>query len=243
MPFDNLRDDVRRWGIVKSVYVRVMRLAETCLRFRLFVVHARELNPAAPEDDLPPGCVARVMLESELIEFSRDPMLGLSADSIRRAIARGDVCFGYLERGKLVSYTWVATQPTPAEAGLWVRFGDGHSYGYKALTLPSHRGRHLLECLVHLTDRWQTSHGCRYNIDYIHTGNLPSIVADRRYGNRPIGYAGYVRGFRRVIPFRTRGAKARGFEFFVPSRAIIDTSSATRPTRRGSPRLTPKSAD
>ena len=230
MSFENLRADIRRWGVVKSVYLRVMRRAEKFLRFRLFVVHARALDPDAPEDELPPGCSTRLILEPELIEFSRDPMLSLSPDSIRKAIARGDLCFGYLERGKLVSYTWIATKPTPAEAGLWVRFSDGHSYGYKGLTLPSHRGRHLPECLVHLTDRWQTAHGCRYNIDYIHTLNLPSIAADRRYGNRPIGYAGYVRGFRRVIPFRSRGAKARGFEFFVPT---PDMDNPPDPTQQG----------
>jgi hypothetical protein len=217
MQFENFREDVRRWGLTKSLYLRVMRRLEKYLGFRLFVIHSRPLDPNAPQDVIPDDCSARVLEEQELVQFSRNPDLGLSEDFVAKASARGDVCFGYLERGSLVSYVWVGSKPTPAEVGLWVQFGEGHSYGYKALTLPSHRGRHLQECLTHLSDRWLTSHGYRYNIDYIHTLNLPSIVADRRYGNRPIGYAGYVRWFGRTLAFRTPGVKARGFRFFIPT--------------------------
>ncbi len=217
MYLDNFRQDLRRWGWTKSLYVRVIRRAEKYLGFRLFVVHTRPLDPNAPANPVPSGCVVRALGVQELIQFARDPRLGMTADSIRAATGRGDICFGYLEHGVLVAYAWIATKATPAEAGLWVRFAAAHSYAYKALTVPSHRGRHLQEHVVHLMDRWQTSHGCRYNIDYIHTTNLPSIAADRRYGNRPVGYAGYLKWRGRMIPFRSRGAKARGFEFFTPA--------------------------
>jgi hypothetical protein len=212
----NLRQDIRRWGANKALYVRTMRRLEKYLRFRLFVIHTRTLDPNAPRDAIPSGCEARVLDSEELLHFSHDPALGLSSDFVAKAAARRDVCFGYLEQGMLVAYTWVGTQSTPAEEGLWVRFGERYSYGYKALTLASHRGRHLQECLVHLTDRWQTARGLLYNIDYIHTLNLPSIVANRRYGNRPLGYAGYLMWFGRKIPFRTPAVAARGFGFFVP---------------------------
>ncbi len=215
-PLDNLLQDTRRWGLTRSLYVRVMRLLEKVFRFRLFVIHTRPLDPNAPQDVIRIDCSARVIDEKELVQFSQSPELGLSEDFIAKASARGDVCFGYLERNALVAYTWVGTKPTPAEGGLWVQFGEGYSYGYKALTLPSHRGLHLQETLVHLTDRWQTSRGLRYNIDYIHTLNLPSIAANRRYGNRPIGYAGYIVWFGRTLPFRSCGVKARRFRFFVP---------------------------
>lgn len=216
-PLDALRQDVSRWGLTKSLYIRVMRRLENHLRFRLFVIHTRPLDPNAPQDPLPADCSARVLDQKDLVRFSRNPDLGLSEAFIAKAWARGDACFGYLEHNELVAYTWVGTKPTPAEGGLWVRFNEGHSYGYKALTLPSHRGRHLQEPLIHLTDRWQTSRGLLYNIDYIRTVNLASIVANRRYGNRPIGYAGYLMWFGRTLPFRSPGVKARGFQFFVPN--------------------------
>ena len=201
---------------MRSLYVRVMRRVERFLHFRLFVIHTRLLDPEAPIDPVPSDCTVGVLNEPQLLGFA-DPALGLTADGIRRAHARGDVCFGYVERGALVSYMWVATGPTPAEGGLWVRFARPYCYTYKSLTVPTHRGRHLQECLVHLSDRWRTAHGYTHNIDYIDTLNLPSIAADRRYGNRPIGYAGYVTRRGETIPFRTRGAKRAGFEFFVPA--------------------------
>lgn len=217
MQFENLRQDIRRWGLTKSLYLRVMRRLEKYLSFRLFVVSTRAFDPSAPHDVIPDDCAVRVLREQELVQLSRNPELDLSQDFIAKASARGDICFGYLERGALVSYCWAGHKPTPAEAGLWVRFGEGHSYGYKALTLASHRGRHLQECLMHLADRWLTSHGYRYNINYIHGLNLPSIVANRRYGDQPIGYVGYVRWFGRTFPFRSPGVKAGGFGFFIPT--------------------------
>ncbi len=211
---DNVREDIRRWGVIKALYVRVMWRLQKYLGFRLFVVHSRVLTGDVPDDDIPDGSSVRMLGEDELTEFSRDPSLGLSASFVAGARARGDVCFGYLERGLLVSYEWIGTKPTPAEAGLWVRFGEGYSYSYKAFTVPAHRGRRLQQRLVHRSEHWRISQGSRYNIGYIDTRNLASIAADRRYGNRPVGYAGYLNWFGRVVPFRTPGAKARGFRFF-----------------------------
>ncbi len=217
MRFDKLREDMQRWGLIKALYVRVMWRLQNYLGFRLFVVQSRVLDSNVPDDDIPEGSSARLLEEDELAEFCRDQSLGLSESLVAKACARGDVCFGYLERGSLVSYKWIATRSTSAEAGLWVHFANGYSYSYKALTVPSHRGRHLQECVVHVSDRWRTSQGLRYNIGYIDTRNLASIAADRRYGNRPVGYAGYINWFGRVVPFRTPGAKACGFGFFSPS--------------------------
>lgn len=217
MPFENFRQDVHRWGLLKSSYVRIMRRLQRWLGFRLFVVHTRPLDPDPLQLALSAGCSVRILSEAELIEFSVDSALGLASDSIRRDNARGNLCFGYLEQAALVSYTWVATKATPAEGGLWIRFSEGYRYSYRALTVPSHRGRRLQLHIVHASDRWQAARGCRYNIDYIDTLNLPSIAADRRYGNRPVGYAGYAKWFGRMRLFRSPGVKAIGFEFFVPS--------------------------
>ena len=219
MPFDRLKEDVQRWGFAKSLYIRVMRRLQEWLRFRLFVVHTRLLDPDAPRNPIPEDCSVRVLDEHELQEFSRNPELGLSDAFISAASARGDVCFGYLERDDLVAYTWVANKTAPAEDGFWVLFRPEYSYGYKALTLPSHRGQHLQEHIVHLTDRWQTAHGRRYNIDYIDTLNLASIAADRRYGNRPVGYAGYLRWFGSRVPFHSPGVRAHRFSFHLPTSA------------------------
>ncbi len=219
MRTDRIREDIQRSGIIKALYIRAMWRLQKYLGFRLFVVHARELNADVPDHEMPQGCSIRMLEEAELVEFCRDPALGLSESSVRQACARGAVCFGYLDQGSLVAYKWMATGPTPAEAdaGLWVRVGDGYSYSFKALTAPSHRGRHLRKVLIDFCEHWRTSQGWRYSIGYVDTRNLASIAAGRRSNNRPVGYVGYVNWFGRVVPFRTPGAKAVGFSFFLPS--------------------------
>jgi len=230
MQWSNLREDIRRWGLIKALYLRAMRRVEKRLGFRLFVIHTRRLDPNTREEETPTGCSARLLTVDELIKFALDPALDLDSDAVAGAYARGDVCFGYLEQDTLVAYTWKSTVPTRAEDGLWVRFGEGYSYGYKAFTLPSHRGRHLQEHLIHASEHWRMSHGSRYNIGYIDLLNLSSIAADRRYGNRAIGYAGYIKWFGLTFPFRSRGVKSSGFQFFIPEPArapTIPTPTAT----------------
>lgn len=180
----SIRDDFARWGVLRTIHMRVMHRLERHVGLHLFVINSRRLDANAAIDTLPEGCSVRVLSQIELSGFCQREELGLVADSVTQALARGDICFGYVEQGNLVAYTWIGTTPTPMEAGLWVEIGPHYSFGYKALTLPSHRGRHLQECLVHAADRWLTSHGYLYNIDHIRTHNFPSIVADRRYGNR-----------------------------------------------------------
>lgn len=169
MRTDRIREDIQRWGVIKALYVRVMWRLQEYLGFRLFVVHARELNADVPDHDMPEGCSIRMLEEKELVEFCRDPSLGLTESSVAKACARGAVCFGYLDQGSLVAYKWIATGPTPAEAGLWVRFSDGYSYSFKAFTAPSHRGRHLRECLIDFCEHWRLSQGWRHSIGYIDT--------------------------------------------------------------------------
>lgn len=220
MNITGFRADVSRWGLRKSVYKRAMQQLERLLHFRLFVINARPLDPNAPQDAIPEDCSARALHPQEAVRFACNPALEMSIDFINSACARGDLCFGYVEHAALVAYVWIGVHSAPAEDGLWVEFGAGHSYAYKALTLASHRGRHLQECLTHVSDRSLTSRGYLFNIDYIHTLNFPSIAADRRYGNRPIGYAGYVRWFGCTIPFRTPGLKAHSFRFV--HRTLVD---------------------
>ena len=210
------RDDVRRWGIAAAVYARVMPHLQRLLSFQLFVVHARPLDPNAPISVLPPDCRVDVLDAQALLRYAANPALGMSPSFVAEALARGALCFGYLERDALVSYVWIGVRPTATASGLWVEFASNDSYAYKAFTLPSRRGRRLQQHLSNASDRHLTALGYRYNIDYVDTHNLASIAADRAHGNRAIGYAGFLRGCGRIGPFHSPGVAARGFRFFTP---------------------------
>src|SRR5215467_8200157 len=98
---ENLKSDVRRWGLTRVVFIRVMRRIENVFRFRTFVIHARTLNPDVVPDHVPPGSSARLLTAPELLGFARDPTLGMTDESIRVSCDRGDVCFGYVEGQEL----------------------------------------------------------------------------------------------------------------------------------------------
>ncbi len=218
MNVDALRRDTQRWGLARAMYARLMPRLEALLSFRVFVIHARALNADAPLDALPEGSSIGVLGQQELLAFAEDSHLDLSSAFVLHACARGDLCFGYVERGELVAYVWVGVRRTPAEAGLWVEFATSDVYSYKAFTRSSHRGRRLQQCLANCSDRWLTAHGYFHNVDYIQTHNIASIIADRGHGNRAIGYAGYLQCFGRIHCFRSPGVVARGFRFVLPPR-------------------------
>ena len=218
MNFDALRKDIGRWGIARAMYARVMPRLEALLSFRIFVIHTRVLNTDAPLDTLPAGCSIGLIGQQELLAFADDADLDLSSAFVMSACARGDLCFGYVERGKLVAYVWVGVGRTPAEAGLWVEFATGDAYSYAAFTRSSHRGRRLQQRLANCSDRWLTAHGHFHNIDYIQTHNIASIIADKGHGNHAIGYAGHLRWFGRTYCFHSSGVVARGFRFVLPPR-------------------------
>jgi hypothetical protein len=134
------------------------------------------------------------------------------------AFDRGDVCIGYFDQGRLVSYFWCGFEAAPMEAGLWVRVPPKYSYAYKALTVESHRGRRLQHLLTNVSDRELVKHGLTYNIEYIATYNFPQRTASARYGNKTIGIAGFVKWGNVVMPFHSPGVKSHRFEFFVPER-------------------------
>ena len=102
------------------------------------------------------------------------------------------------------------------EAGLWVRVPPNYSYAYKALTLNSHRGRHLQQQLTIANDRALVGKGLTNNIEYIAIYNFPQRTASARYGNRTIGFAGYFRLKGRARPFHSSAVRAVGFQFFNP---------------------------
>lgn len=191
-----------------------MRFFGRYLGLHVFAINARPLDPDAPLDDLPPGESIRYLEARDFEGIYRSPELNISEAMASAALARGDRCIGYFDGSDLVSYFWCASEPTPMEAGLWVRFPNGFSYAYKALTSASHRGRRLQQALTHANDLALTKAGFTHNIEYIASHNYPQLTASARYGNRTIGYAGYLTRRGHTTPFHSPGVRRSGFKLY-----------------------------
>jgi len=211
---NNADSTLHRWGLKKTLYRSLMRLLERYLGLHVFAINARELDPNAPLAELPPGESIRYLEPQDFDEIYRSPKLNISQAMASDALARGDRCIGYFDGSDLVSYFWCATAPTPMEAGLWVRFPAGFSYAYKALTLASHRGRRLQQALTHANDVTLTKAGLTHNIEYIAGYNYPQLTASARYGNRTLGYAGYLARRGRTLLLHSPGVRHSGFKIF-----------------------------
>ena len=208
-------EDLRRWGPARFLHRQLAQLLRR-LGIRLFLVFRREHHGISEEHLGSPDIEMRLVEPDELHELARDPELQLEEPFLREALARGDLCVGAFDGGRLVSYLWRAFEPVPAEDGFWVRFDPPNRYGYKAFTRPSHRGLRLQSALAPTTDRLLLERGYTHAIGYVESDNYASIRSDLRHGNERVGFAGWIdlAGLRRT--FSSPGARAHGFEFFDP---------------------------
>lgn len=217
MSLSQFQEHRQRWGWGKALHIVLMNRLQQHLGMHFFVIQSRPLNTDPPVPQIPDGDFVGNLDIAGLHATGTNPELQLDLDDAAEKIARGDACFGYVTDSKLVAYTWLAQSTTRMEEGLWVNFPAGFSYGHAAFTLPAHRGRRLQQLVVNECDRWLTAHGHTHNIDYIRVQNHASLLADRRYGNLPIGYAGFIKWFGKVWPWRSPALSKIGFYLYKPT--------------------------
>lgn len=206
--------DLRRWGLRRFLHKRMMMT----LRPLLFLsrIYTRRFAASDMREDPPPGYEVRFASREELLQAAEDPSMGLSPEGVSEALERGDVCSAIFHEGRLVAYMWRSFTRAPHADGLWVAFEKPYRYGYKALTHVDHRGKHLSSVMGPHADFYSLERGFDHTIGFVETHNYPSITSEVRRGNRPIGYAGYLRAFGRVFPFRSPGVRRAGFAFYRP---------------------------
>jgi hypothetical protein len=185
---------------------------------RVFVIYLRPHHGLPGPHEAGDAIEFRILEWDELFRHANDPELDLDESFLHAAKERGDLCVGAFDGQRLVAYIWRAFGPTPAEDGLWVRFRRPYRYGYKSLTRPEYRGRHIQSAMAPTTDAVLLERGYTHAIGYVALHNLSSRRSALRHGNRAIGYAGYVRALGRAWTFESPGAKRHGFAFFDPGR-------------------------
>ncbi len=204
---------VERWGwrrvVLAALYQRMLRLTG----LHLFVINSRPLDVAMPMPELPANHQVRRLQPVDDDPAVANPALGLNAEFLQQARARGDICIGYFDQGELVSYFWCGFNRVPADPGIAVKVPPRYSYAYKAMTLASHRGRHLQQILTAANDKLLCQEGYTHNIEYIDVANFPQRRASARYGNRTIGLAAYIERDQGHWIVHSPGVKKVGFAF------------------------------
>jgi hypothetical protein len=130
-----------------------------------------------------------------------DPLLDLDDAFLLAAAARGDQCYGLVENGNLVSYSWYSNNPTPINSEALADFDRQYLYMYKAYTLPAFRGRRLYTTGVFHAARVLLQDGIYKGIvTLVQIHNKPSLKALLRINFTNVGVI-VVLGLRRRSRF------------------------------------------
>lgn len=228
---NSLQADVRRWGWLRSLFMRVMSGLRRYAGIHICRVGVRPLVRDAPAPVLPGGIHFRILRPEELLEATTDPELRMDRDFVRAALARGDMAFGAFEGDRLVGYSWRSFTAAPHFDGLWAGIARPYFCGYKAFTRPSHRGRRIHVAVALYSDAFLLERGYTAEVGLVDIANFASLRTASVLGRRKIGYAGYVKLFGRCIPFRTSAVRKIGLELFERDSATACSASPT-PGRR-----------
>jgi ribosomal protein S18 acetylase RimI-like enzyme len=175
-------------------------------------VLARNIDPASARQSS--RFEFRTLSRAELLHLCADPAYQLSATWVRSALARGDVCFGALEKGSVAGYLWLAYSAARYNDKVWVRTDPASRYTYKVFIRPQHRGRGLVQELYRRSDGAALARGRTRAVMVVQADNQASLRAARRDGFSIVGYAGHLASRGGALAFRSPGARRIGFEFY-----------------------------
>ena len=207
-----MKTDIKHWGLLRALYIRLMWLLNRALGLNLYWVTRRALTPGGGQSAETRTVIAT---RETLAPYIDDPAYALPERYVAEAFTRGDVCVAIFAEGRVTGYGWVAYKPVPHEGRIWVEFAPGQRYTTNSFTHPDFRGRHLRGSKGVL-DALDRKHGTTHSLSAIHTHNFASLRADARNGAQVVGLAGYEEVFGRVMAFRSAGARRVEFRFHCP---------------------------
>jgi len=200
---------------------RLLPRARRYLGMNFLRVMQHEIGDAARAAGGPRALECRELAEPEVLAFAADPALELDAQWVRGAFARGAVCLGALQQGRLLGYNWLAYGDTPYAEGVWVELDPSLRYSHKSFVRPECRGQRVIQGLHALADRPALWRGRRASVNFVEADNFASLAALQRAGARTLGYATYTKIFGALLAFRSPGLRRAGIRLYAPRPAGI----------------------
>lgn len=214
--FDRLKSDTERFGLVRTIFNRIMQRAARHLGIHVNVVRIRPMAGTPDYPAIPPGISLQKVPPGVILEACADPKLQLTREFVHAAITRSDIAFGAFDGSKLVTYIWRALAAAPHTEDVWVRVDRPFNYAYNSFTHPAYRGNRISAAVQLFSDEEMFRQGFTHRAGFVSVANSSSLAVGKYMGAEPIGYAGYLHWFGHYFSFRTRAVRNIGFEFFVP---------------------------
>lgn len=198
-----------------AVRQRLMSALARRAGLRVFRLFSRRLEPNDSAAAAGPLRL-RMVGEPEAGVLCADPELDLAASKVGAAYARGDLCVGAFDAGRLAGYCWLAFSPLPHLDGVWVEFHPQAAWTYKSFVRPADRGRGAAAGLYRFADRACAERGRRFSIICVESHNQRSISAALHAGYERAGWAAYLRRGSRLLTWCSPAARHCAVRFFDP---------------------------
>ena len=211
----NILLKIKRHGVASTAYFAGIKALNKAIDVRIlrgvFVARADPAFLACPKK-----YEGRLLTEAELRGYARDPASELSDAFLDDALERGDQCYAILDRGRLASYGWYASGPTPIGLpGLLLHYRRGYVYMYKGYTHCDYRGQRLHAIGMTRALRHYLAHGRKGIVSYVDSTNFDSLKSCFRMGYRVFGNVTIVKMFGQYLAAADRGCAE--FDFRVES--------------------------
>jgi hypothetical protein len=183
----SIRLNALSYGGVPAAYDVVVRGLNKCVYYRtmqcLVIERVQQSNLA-----LPPHLRFVKMEEQDLMAMARNPKYETEIGFVRRALGKGDECYGIMDGSTVASYGWYAQSNTSLDPDdLTLHFDSKYVYMYKGFTLHSYRGQRLHAIGMSLALMEYQSRGFKGLVSYVESNNFDSLNSCRRMGYRDCG--------------------------------------------------------
>ena len=170
---------------------------------------SNNITPQIPTD----GITVRLATLDECLRAARDPTMQMKIDFVETAFDQAAMCHAAFAEDKMVAYAWRATKTAPHNDIVGVKISNDASYGFKAYTHEDYRGLGIYSAVTHAEYETCRDLGVKLGVSFTDVGNIASIRADKKLGNRCVGIAAILRFGSTVRCFNSAAAIAAGFRF------------------------------
>lgn len=206
---DRIRDDVKNFGIVKTVIGNTFKIINSFMYFRILkCMTIGVVDPKYLKLDEKYTCT---FLDAEMLsKFKKYKEYDLSDKFLDHALSKGDECLAILDGDTLASYGWYASTATNIADELRLHFSRDYVYMYQGYTHKNYRGQRLHAIGMSRALNEYLNRGYKGLFSWVELHNYASLKSVYRMGYQDIGNVYVIGAFGKYLVYSDEACKASG---------------------------------
>lgn len=217
---DLLRDDLKNYGVAKTINGLAFRAINRLVYFRILkciYVSSVDASFLKGKETYTYG----FLTPDQLFEFAKYEKYELSKEVLAQALDKGDECYAILDGSNLAAYGWYTNKPTAVsfqstedgQEDLLIRFSPNYIYMYKGFTHYDYRGRRLHAIVMTCALQAYLNRGFKGIACFVEAQNYASLKSCYRMGYKDFGNIQIVKLGGKYLIRNDRGCQE--FEFVL----------------------------